>query len=62
MAGRGRPQALTFPKKQLKSNRLRGEYTRMSQSENGNLPGASLEEIRQQWAGLTLKVAQLQTE
>ena len=34
----------------------------MSQSENGNQPGASVEEIQKQWAGLTLKVAQLETE
>ena len=34
----------------------------MSQPENGSQPLASLEAIQQQWAGLTLKVAQLETE
>ena len=34
----------------------------MSQPENGGQPVASLEAIQQQWAGLTLKVAQLETE
>ena len=33
----------------------------MSQSENGNAPLASVEEIQRKWGDLTLKVAQLET-
>ena len=41
---------------------MRGDYTFMSQIENGNQPAASVEEIQRQWAGLTLRVQQLESE